>query len=143
MGHRVTHFEWEIKEIKSGGGLEAVVAAEQRATTIKLWVTDLCIENEKQLAELTEATQRLDLSDKELNDARADLCNVERQLKEPRAIHRKVDNDLLKAVRELEAQRADLPRQAIKEYKESIGFKLSLHRMGQVSYEYGYWVMLV
>ncbi|RRT77565.1 hypothetical protein B296_00014754 [Ensete ventricosum] len=76
------------------------------------------------------------LSDKELNDAPADLCDAQRQLKEQRAGRRKVDDDLLKVIKELEAQWADLPRQAIEDYKESIGFKLGLHRIGRVSYEY-------
>ncbi|RWW28646.1 hypothetical protein GW17_00006864 [Ensete ventricosum] len=73
------------------------------------------------------------LSDKELNDAPADLCDAQRQLKEQRAGRRKVDDDLLKVIKELEAQRADLPRQAIEDYKESIGFKLGLHRIGRLS----------
>ncbi|RRT41844.1 hypothetical protein B296_00046381 [Ensete ventricosum] len=42
----------------------------------------------------------------------------------------------------LESARAELPRQAIDDYKESAGFKEGLKRMGRVIYEYGYRVAL-
>ncbi|RRT77492.1 hypothetical protein B296_00022309 [Ensete ventricosum] len=42
----------------------------------------------------------------------------------------------------LESARAKLPRQAVVQYKESLGFKDELKRMGQVTYEYGYRVAL-
>ncbi|RZS07385.1 hypothetical protein BHM03_00038216 [Ensete ventricosum] len=122
MGHWATDFEREILEWKSGGGPEAVAATEQRATTIEQQVTDLRAKNEKLLVELIEVTQRLEFSDKELNDASADLCDTQRQLKEQQA--------------------ANLPKQAVEEYKDSIKFKLGMHRMGRVSYEYGYQLML-
>ncbi|RWW03332.1 hypothetical protein GW17_00033520 [Ensete ventricosum] len=77
MGYRVADFEREIEELKLGGSPEAVVAAEQRAT-----MADLHTKKEKLLAELTEAPPRLELSDKELNDTQADLCDAQRQLKE-------------------------------------------------------------
>ncbi|RWW08820.1 hypothetical protein BHE74_00011374 [Ensete ventricosum] len=53
-----------------------------------------------------------------------------------------VDDDLLKAVKELESARAELPRWAIEDYKGSVGFKQGLKKMGRVSYEYGYRVAL-
>ncbi|RWW59579.1 hypothetical protein BHE74_00033474 [Ensete ventricosum] len=37
----------------------------------------------------------------------------------------------------LESARAELPRQSIIQYKESLGFKEGLKRMGRVTYEYG------
>ncbi|RWW11400.1 hypothetical protein GW17_00024992 [Ensete ventricosum] len=51
---------------------------------------------------------------------------------------RKADDDLLKAITELEAQRTKLPKEVIEDYKGSIWFKLGLQQMGQVTYEYGY-----
>ncbi|RRT59587.1 hypothetical protein B296_00043971 [Ensete ventricosum] len=89
MGHWATDFEREIPELKSEGGPEAVAATEQRATTIEQQVIDLRAKNEKLLAELIEVTQRLEFSDKELNDASADLCDTQRQLKEQQAVRRK------------------------------------------------------
>ncbi|RRT37356.1 hypothetical protein B296_00031881 [Ensete ventricosum] len=42
----------------------------------------------------------------------------------------------------LESARAELPRQSIVQYKELLGFKEGLKRMGRVTYEYGYQVAL-
>ncbi|RWW86255.1 hypothetical protein BHE74_00004977 [Ensete ventricosum] len=55
---------------------------------------------------------------------------------------RKADDDLLKSVKDLESVRAELPKQAIDDYKGSIDFKEGLKRMGRVAYEYDYWVAL-
>ncbi|RZS16823.1 hypothetical protein BHM03_00048880 [Ensete ventricosum] len=38
--------------------------------------------------------------------------------------------------------RAELPKQVVDRYKESVGFKEGLKRMGRVTYEYGYRVAL-
>ncbi|RZR80434.1 hypothetical protein BHM03_00006471 [Ensete ventricosum] len=54
----------------------------------------------------------------------------------------KTNDDLLKAVWELKAPRAELPRKAMEEYKDTTRFELGLQRTGQVSYEYGYRVAL-
>ncbi|RRT48593.1 hypothetical protein B296_00017994 [Ensete ventricosum] len=104
------------------------------------------IELEKELAktqqERNEALQRLETSDKELNEVLGDLSEARKQLKEARIRARKADDDLLKSVKELESARAELPKRAIDDYKGSVGFKEGLKRMGQVSYEYGYQVAL-
>ncbi|RWV78962.1 hypothetical protein GW17_00059977 [Ensete ventricosum] len=42
----------------------------------------------------------------------------------------------------LEKLRAELPTEAIADYKKSVDFEMGLVRTGQVSYEYGYWVAL-
>ncbi|RWW06122.1 hypothetical protein GW17_00030573 [Ensete ventricosum] len=42
----------------------------------------------------------------------------------------------------LESARAELPKQSIVHYKESLGFKEGLKMMGRVTYEYGYRVAL-
>ncbi|RWV78144.1 hypothetical protein GW17_00060933, partial [Ensete ventricosum] len=80
--------------------------------------------------------------DKELNEARSDLSEVQKLLKEARVRARKMDDELLQSVKALESARAELPRQAVDDYKESAGFKEGLKRMGRVTYEYGYRVAL-
>ncbi|RRT51229.1 hypothetical protein B296_00003600 [Ensete ventricosum] len=62
----------------------------------------------------------------ELNEVRGDLFEAQKQLKELPAKGCKVDDNLLKAVRELETQRVELPKQAIKDYKWTTEFKLGL-----------------
>ncbi|RWW53291.1 hypothetical protein BHE74_00040234 [Ensete ventricosum] len=47
-----------------------------------------------------------------------------------------MDDELLQAVKALENARAELPRQAIDRYKESVGFKEGMKRMGRVTYKY-------
>ncbi|RWW65452.1 hypothetical protein BHE74_00027246 [Ensete ventricosum] len=47
-----------------------------------------------------------------------------------------MDDELLQAVKALENARTELPRQAIVQYKESVGFKEGLKRMGRITYEY-------
>ncbi|RRT45271.1 hypothetical protein B296_00032779 [Ensete ventricosum] len=81
-------------------------------------------------------------SEKELNEVWSNLVEVQRLLKEAWVRARKMDDELLQAVRALESARAELPRQAIIQYKESTGFKEGLKRMGRVTYEYGYRVAL-
>ncbi|RWV76997.1 hypothetical protein GW17_00062237, partial [Ensete ventricosum] len=74
--------------------------------------------------------------------ARAAKEIVLRLLKEARVRARKMDDELLQAVKALENARAELPRQAIDRYKESVGFKEGMKRMGRVTYKYGYRVVL-
>ncbi|RZS25349.1 hypothetical protein BHM03_00058538 [Ensete ventricosum] len=101
----------EIDALKSGGGPEVVIAAEERASKLEK-------ELEKMKRERDEMLQRLDASNKELNEARGDLSKA------------------------LESARAELPRQAVDDYKELADFKKGLKRMGRVIYEYGYRVAL-
>ncbi|RRT31500.1 hypothetical protein B296_00037008 [Ensete ventricosum] len=63
-------------------------------------------------------------------------------LKEAQVRARKMDDELLQAVKALENAQVELPRQAIDRYKESTGFKEGLKRMGRITYEYGYRVTL-
>ncbi|RRT46495.1 hypothetical protein B296_00031388 [Ensete ventricosum] len=67
----------EIDALKFGGGLEAVAIAEERASELEK-------ELEKTKRERDEALQRLEIFDKELNEARGDLSKAQRQLKEAR-----------------------------------------------------------
>ncbi|RRT70698.1 hypothetical protein B296_00001749 [Ensete ventricosum] len=97
---------------------------------------------EKMKRERDEVLQWLETSDKELNEARGDLFEAQRQLKEARVRARKMDDELLQSMKDLESTRVELPKWTINDYKESAGFKESLKRMGQVAYEYGYRVVL-
>ncbi|RZS10417.1 hypothetical protein BHM03_00041643 [Ensete ventricosum] len=53
-----------------------------------------------------------------------------------------MDDELLQSVKALESTQAKLPRQPVDDYKELVGFKEGLKRMGRVTYEYGYRVAL-
>ncbi|RZR85506.1 hypothetical protein BHM03_00012509 [Ensete ventricosum] len=109
--------------------------AEKRASELEK-------ELEKTKREQDEALQWLETSNKELNEAQCDLSEAQRQLKEAWDRARKMDDELLKSMKDLESTRAELPRWAIDDYKESVGFKEGLKRMGRVTYEYGYRVAL-
>ncbi|RZR75580.1 hypothetical protein BHM03_00062734 [Ensete ventricosum] len=52
------------------------------------------------------------------------------------------EKELYEAVKDLESARAELPRQSVVQYKESLGFKEGLKKMGRVTYEYEYRVAL-
>ncbi|KAJ8492394.1 hypothetical protein OPV22_014115 [Ensete ventricosum] len=106
------------------------------------WVAELEKELEKTQQEHTEALQRLETSNNELNKVRGDLSEARKQLKEARVRAWKANDDLLKSVKDLESTRAELPKRAVDDYKESVGFKEGLKRMGRVAYEYGYRVTL-
>ncbi|RRT45293.1 hypothetical protein B296_00037115 [Ensete ventricosum] len=125
----------DIDALESRGGPEAVVAAEERASELEK-------ELEKTKRERDEALQRLEASDKELNEARGNLFEIQRLLKEARVRARKMDDELLQSVKALECARAKLLKQAVNNYKESVGFKEGLKKMGRVTYEYGYPVTL-
>ncbi|RWW51163.1 hypothetical protein BHE74_00042516 [Ensete ventricosum] len=100
-------------------------------------------ELEKTKRERDEALLRLEASEKDLSEVWSNLAEVQRLLKEARVRGRKMDDELLKAVKALKNARIELPRQAVIQYKESAGFKERLKRMGRVTYEYGYRVALV
>ncbi|RRT38658.1 hypothetical protein B296_00013587 [Ensete ventricosum] len=81
-------------------------------------------------------------SEKELHEVQSNLAEAHRLLKEARVKARKMDDELLQAVKALESTRAELPKQMVVQYKESLDFKEGLKRMGWVTYEYGYRVTL-
>ncbi|RZR98722.1 hypothetical protein BHM03_00028144, partial [Ensete ventricosum] len=109
--------------------------AEERAS-------ELQEELEKTKRERGEELLRREASEKELHEVRSHLGDAQWLLKEVRVRARKMDNELLQAVKALESARAELPRQSVVQYKESLGFKEGLKRMGRVTYEYGYRVAL-
>ncbi|RRT31425.1 hypothetical protein B296_00050782 [Ensete ventricosum] len=81
-------------------------------------------------------------SEKELQVVRGHMGDAQQFLREARIRARRMDDELLQAVKDLESARAELPRQSIVQYKESLGFKEGLKMMGRVTYEYGYRVAL-
>ncbi|RRT36479.1 hypothetical protein B296_00053213 [Ensete ventricosum] len=105
-------------------------------------VGELEVDNAKLKSGLDELSSRLDEADKELNELREGLAESQRQLKEQKANCRKADNKLLKLMRENESLKAELLGKSIANYKQSVGFRWGLWRMGQVSYESGYRVAL-
>ncbi|RRT48658.1 hypothetical protein B296_00037163 [Ensete ventricosum] len=135
MDYRLKQLQEELDALKSDGGPEAIVKAEERAV-------ELQEELERTRQERDEALLKREASEKELHEVRSNLVNAQRLLKEVRVRARKMDDELLQAVKALESARAKLPRQTAAEYKESLGFKEGLKRMGRVTYEYGYRVAL-
>ncbi|RWW11843.1 hypothetical protein GW17_00024521, partial [Ensete ventricosum] len=118
--------------VLSKGGPEAVAEAEERASRLRE-------ELEKLKGERAEELLRREALEKEL---RGHLGDAQQLLKEARARARRMDDELLQAVKDLEHARAELPGQAVAQYKGSLGFKEGLKRMGRVTYEYGYRVAL-
>ncbi|RRT45598.1 hypothetical protein B296_00020382 [Ensete ventricosum] len=115
MDYRVKQLQEELDALKSKGGPEAVAEAEEH-------VSELREELEKTKRERGEELLKCEASEKELAW--------------------KMDDELLQAMKDLESARAELPRQPTVQYKESLGFKEGLKRMGRVTYEYGYRVAL-
>ncbi|RRT45613.1 hypothetical protein B296_00031831, partial [Ensete ventricosum] len=99
-------------------------------------------ELEKTKRERGEELLRREASEKELQEVRSHLGDAQQLLREARIRARKMDDELLQAVKNLESARAELPRQSVIQYKESLGFKEGLKMMGRVMYEYGYRVAL-
>ncbi|RRT34509.1 hypothetical protein B296_00058718 [Ensete ventricosum] len=128
MDYRIKQLQEELDALKFDGGPEAVAKAEEGAS-------ELQEELEKTRRERDEALLRRKASEKELHE-------VWQLLKEARVRARKMDDKLLQAVKALESARAELPRQTVIQYKESLDFKEGLKRIGRVTYEYGYRVAL-
>ncbi|RRT77711.1 hypothetical protein B296_00003168 [Ensete ventricosum] len=100
------------------------------AKEMVLRVAELEKELERTQQERTEALQRLEVSDKDLNEVQGDLSKARKHLKEVRVRARKAGDDLLKSMKDLEGAQVELPMQAINDYKGSAGFKEGLKRMG-------------
>ncbi|KAJ8501145.1 hypothetical protein OPV22_011697 [Ensete ventricosum] len=132
MDHRVRQLQEELDALKSRGGPEAVVEAEEYASRLRE-------ELEKIKAE---ELLRREASEKELQAIWGHLGDAQQLLKEAQARARRMDDELLQAVKDLEHARAELPGQPVAQYKGSLGFKEGLKRMGRVTYEYGYRVAL-
>ncbi|RRT76538.1 hypothetical protein B296_00015287 [Ensete ventricosum] len=129
---------WELYTLPS----EVLLARAARVLTIVGRASELERELEKTKRERDEALQRLEASDKELNKVRSNLSEIQRLLKEVQVKAWKMDDELLQSVKALENARAELPRRTVDHYKEPVGFKEGLKRMGRVTYEYGYRVAL-
>ncbi|RRT32247.1 hypothetical protein B296_00053384 [Ensete ventricosum] len=107
--------------------LEAVAKAKEHASELQK-------ELEKTKRERGEELVRRETSEKELHEVRSHLGDAQRLLKEARVRARKMDDELLQAMKALESARAELPKQSVIQYKESLGFKEGLKRMGRVTY---------
>ncbi|RWW25213.1 hypothetical protein BHE74_00027231 [Ensete ventricosum] len=79
--------------------------------------------------------RKLAKSQELLDDSESQLRNAMTQV-------RQMETELLELTRAKDALRADLPRQAIEDYKKSLGFETGLVRMGRVSLEYEYQLAL-
>ncbi|RZS06646.1 hypothetical protein BHM03_00037339, partial [Ensete ventricosum] len=135
MDYQVKQLQEELDALKSKGGPEAVVEVEERASVLRE-------ELEKIKGGKAEELLRREASEKELLAVLGHVGDAQQLLKEARTRARMMDDELLQAVKDLESARAELPGQAIARYKRSLDFKEGLKRMGQVTYEYGYRVVL-
>ncbi|RWW37199.1 hypothetical protein BHE74_00057724 [Ensete ventricosum] len=135
MDYRVKQLQEELDALKSKGGPEAVAEAEERASELREKL-------EKTKRERGEELLRREASEKELQEAQSHLGDAQQLMREARIRARKMDDELLQAVKDLESARAELPRQSVAQYKESLSFKEGLKRMSRVTYEYGYRVAL-
>ncbi|RWW42891.1 hypothetical protein BHE74_00051513 [Ensete ventricosum] len=123
MDYRVKQRQEELNALKSRGGSEAVAEAEERVS----WLRE---ELEKIKGEKAEELLRREASEKELQAVRGHLGDAQKLLKEARTRARRMDDELLQAVKDLENTRAELPGQSVARYKGSLGFKEGLKRMG-------------
>ncbi|RZS08471.1 hypothetical protein BHM03_00039455 [Ensete ventricosum] len=120
---KVTLLRQELQDLK-----EALVEANGRRALVEADLEVARAEStsiERQLADLRE---RLDDSEGQLRGARAQVHQME--------------TELLDLARSKKALREDLPKKAIEDYKKSPGFEIGLVRMGRVSLEYGYQLVL-
>ncbi|RWW58060.1 hypothetical protein BHE74_00035107 [Ensete ventricosum] len=131
MDYRLKQLQEELDPLKSDGGPEAVAKAKGRASEPQE-------ELEKTRRERDEALRTHEAFEKELHKIQSNLAEAHRLLKEARVMARKMDDELLQVVKALESSRAELPKQTVVQYKESLGFKKGLNKMGRVTYEYGY-----
>ncbi|RRT36062.1 hypothetical protein B296_00045094 [Ensete ventricosum] len=120
----VLQLQEELDPLKSRGGAEAVAEVEERAP--ELWE-----ELEKIKREKAEELLRREAKEKELQEVRGHLGDAQQLLREARTRARRMDDELLQAVKDLESARTELPGQSIAQYKGSLGFKEGLKRIGQ------------
>ncbi|RZS00916.1 hypothetical protein BHM03_00030701 [Ensete ventricosum] len=146
---KVTLLRQELQDLKEGGIPDAMVAVEVRAAVAQSLAEHLRVE-------LNEANDRRASVEADLEKARSESASLERQLvdlhkrlgdsegqlRSARAQVRQMETELLDLARSKEALREDLPKRAVKNYKESPGFEMGLVRMGRVSLEYGYQLAL-
>ncbi|RWW20806.1 hypothetical protein GW17_00015063, partial [Ensete ventricosum] len=137
------HFQMALVDrVHDAGRLITFMDHRVRQLQEELDALKLREELEKIKGERAEELLRREASEKELQAIRGHLGDAQQLLKEARARARRMDDELLQAVKDLEHARAELPRQAVAQYKGSLGFKEGLKRMGRVTYEYGYRVAL-
>ncbi|RRT31861.1 hypothetical protein B296_00047455 [Ensete ventricosum] len=106
MDYRVKQLQEELDVLKSRGGPEAVAEAEKRTSELR---EDL----EKIKREKAEEFLRCEAMDKELQEIRGHLGDAQQLLREARTRARRMDDELLQAMKDLESARAELPRQSV------------------------------
>ncbi|RWW59748.1 hypothetical protein BHE74_00033299, partial [Ensete ventricosum] len=136
MDYRLKQLQEELDALKYDGGPEPIAKAEGHASELQEE-----LEKTRREREMRHEASKKELH-KELHEVRSNLAEAHRLLKEARVRARKMDDELLQAVKAPESARAELLRQIVVQYKESLGFKEGLKRMGRVTYEYGYRVAL-
>ncbi|RWW38302.1 hypothetical protein BHE74_00056475 [Ensete ventricosum] len=125
----VTLRRQELQDLKEGGNLDAVVAAEVRAAEAQSLVEHLRVE-------LDEANGRRASVEADLEKARLESASLERQLAN---LHKRLGDS------EGQLRRGSpgrLTEEGGEKYKESPGFEMGLVQMGRVSLEYGYQLAL-
>ncbi|RRT79600.1 hypothetical protein B296_00005180 [Ensete ventricosum] len=137
----------EVQRLKEGGDPDAVAAAEARASEAQSLVEHLQVKLHKangrrESAELEGAQAESANLRRQLADSRGQLDDSESQLRSAMTQVRQMETELLELTQSKDALRVDLPRRAIKDYKQSPGFEMGLVQMGRVSLEYGYQLAL-
>ncbi|RRT31360.1 hypothetical protein B296_00048034 [Ensete ventricosum] len=102
MDYRVKQLQEELDAMKSIGGPEVVAEAEERASELRE-------ELEKIKRGKAEEFLRREASEKELQEVRGHLGDAQHLLREARTRARRMDDELLQAVKDLESARAELP----------------------------------
>ncbi|RZR92907.1 hypothetical protein BHM03_00021294, partial [Ensete ventricosum] len=129
---RAEELDESLEQLVGSGGVREGTSPPQLARELYTLPSEVLLARAaKEMILRDEALLRREVSKKELNEVRSNLAEVQRLLKEARVRARKMDDELLQAVKALESVRVELPRQAVIQYKESLGFKEGLKRMGR------------
>ncbi|RZS22879.1 hypothetical protein BHM03_00055749 [Ensete ventricosum] len=96
MDYRVKQLQEELDTLKSRGGPEAVAEAEERTSELRE-------ELKKIKREKVEELLRREASEKELQEVRGHLGDAQQLLREARTRARRMDDELLQAVKDLES----------------------------------------
>ncbi|RZS17300.1 hypothetical protein BHM03_00049429 [Ensete ventricosum] len=149
LDSKVNLLHQEVQNLKEGGDLDTMVAAEVRASEAQSLTEHLRVELDEANDRRVSAEADLEIARAEsvnlrrqLTDSREQLDDSEGQLRGARTQVRQMETELLELTRSKDALWEDLPRRAIEDYKKSPGFEMGLVRMGRVSLEYGYQLTL-
>ncbi|RWW48196.1 hypothetical protein BHE74_00045746 [Ensete ventricosum] len=119
------------KELKAGVGQELVAAAERRAKELEGKVEKMWTKLESLRSQRREFEQEVGLLRSSLDGARDDQARLEGDVL-----------SLTEVVAFLEAKLKAEGQKVVAAYKASRGFESGLEKIGRVSYEFRYWVVL-